>query len=98
MDIKRILHCPHKKSENCACRKPSPYFINKTREDDGIKKEGSYMIGDHPHDIEAGLNAGLGTVYLLTGHGKKHLNELKAKPDYIAGNLWDAAEFILKRA
>jgi len=56
------------------------------------------MIGDHPHDIEAGLNAGLGTVYLLTGHGKKHLNELKAKPDYIAGNLWDAAEFILKRA
>ncbi|MFP4466235.1 MAG: D-glycero-alpha-D-manno-heptose-1,7-bisphosphate 7-phosphatase [Candidatus Goldiibacteriota bacterium] len=97
VDIKRILHCPHGKSENCGCKKPSPYLINKICREDGIKAAGSYMIGDHPHDIEAGLNAGLKTIYLLTGHGRKHRNELKIKPDHTAENLPEASEFILNK-
>jgi len=43
-----------------------------------------------------GKNAGCKTVYLLTGHGVRHLEEtVKAKPDYIAANLRQAADFIL---
>ena len=36
------------------------------------------------------------TIYLLTGHGEKHLSELKTEPNYIAKNLYEAALWITK--
>lgn len=45
-----------------------------------------------------GINAGVKSIYLLSGHGKKHLNELNCSPDYIASNLYEATKFILKNA
>jgi histidinol phosphatase-like enzyme len=35
----------------------------------------SFIIGDHPSDVECGINAGITPVYVLTGHGDKHKNE-----------------------
>ena len=56
------------------------------------------MIGDHPSDIQFGINGGCRTVYMVTGHGKRHLKDLKVKeiePNLVHSNFIDAAEEIL---
>jgi len=56
----------------------------------------SWVVGDHASDIQLGKNAGCKTVYLLTGHGKKHLKDaLLVKPDYIAATFSEVADYIL---
>ncbi len=97
VEIKEVFYCPHLKEENCVCRKPSTYFIQKAKEKYKINLLESYVIGDHPHDIEMGNNAKTKTIYLLSGHGRKHLNELKIQPNYIAENLYEATLWITKK-
>ena len=46
--------------------------------------------------IEMGKKAGCKTIYLLTGHGKKHKDELKLNPDFVANNFYEASKIILK--
>jgi len=46
--------------------------------------------------VEMGKDAGCKTAYLLTGHGEKHKEELKKKPDFIANNFLEAVQWILK--
>ncbi len=92
--IKDVFSCLHKKEEKCICYKPSPYFIEQVRNRYGIDISNSYCIGDHPHDIEMAQRVGAQSIYLLTGHGIKHQNEIIDQPDYIADNLYQAALWI----
>ncbi len=94
--IEGFFYCPHKTEDNCVCKKPSTYFIDKITQNKNIDIKNSYAIGDHPHDIQMGKNAGTKTIYLLSGHGKRHLGELNCSPDYICSNLFEAAKIILK--
>jgi len=96
VEIKKVFYCPHLKEENCICRKPKTYFIEIAKQKYNIDIENSYTIGDHPHDIEMGFESKAKTIYLLSGHGKKHIKELTVKPNYIAENLYDAALWIKK--
>ncbi len=95
--IKEVFSCLHKKEEKCICYKPSPYFIEQARKSYGLDISNSYCIGDHPHDIEMAKKAGAYSIYLLTGHGIKHKNELTVQPDHIADNLYQAALWIRNR-
>ena len=59
----------------------------------------SWVVGDHPSDIIMGKNARCRTVYLLTGHGKKHykeLNEKKIEPTIVAEDFLSATKYIIK--
>lgn len=94
--IKRVYYCKHKNEENSICKKPSTYFIDKIIKEDKIFRDLSYVIGDHPHDVIMGIEAGIKSIYLLSRHGKNHLDELDYIPDYIASNLYEATKFILK--
>ena len=58
--IDRIYHCPHLENQNCSCRKPKIGMIEKAREDfPSIEMKDSYLVGDSPSDIQAGISAGL---------------------------------------
>jgi len=93
IEITQIYYCPHNREDNCECIKPKPYFLRKAVEKYGIDLSKSYVIGDHPHDVEFAENAGAKGIYVLTGHGAKHTNELK--PGWIvAKNLLEASEMI----
>ncbi|MBN1791347.1 MAG: HAD family hydrolase [Bacteroidales bacterium] len=74
--IHEIFYCPHKREDNCTCKKPFPYFINMAAELYNLSLKDSYIIGDHPSDVDCGLNAGVKPIYLLTGHGRKHWEEI----------------------
>lgn len=59
-----IQICPHSPDQQCSCRKPSPELLLQAAEKLNIDLENSYMIGDKPSDIRAGIAAGCKTVYL----------------------------------
>lgn len=86
--------CPHERSENCPCIKPKPYFLRKASSLYGLNLGKSFTVGDHPHDVEFGRNVGATGIYLLTGHGRKHLDELSENA-HIAAGIMQAAEKII---
>lgn len=94
--IEKTYYCPHEPEENCNCRKPKVKFIKQAEKEFNIDLKNSFVIGDHPSDIEMGKNAKCKTIYLLTGHGKKHKDKLTQKPDLIANNLLETARWIIK--
>ncbi|MDD5067260.1 MAG: HAD family hydrolase [bacterium] len=79
--IKAVYFCPHKKEDNCDCRKPKPYFLNKAAEKYNIDLKASYVIGDHLSDMELALNAGSKGVYMLCGHGWEQYLKVRAIKD-----------------
>ena len=94
--IQEIFYCPHTKDDNCFCRKPSPYFLNTAKEKYHLDIHHSYVIGDHPSDIQLALNTKANGIYVLTGHGRKHLSEIKnySTTIKITQNLKSATIFI----
>ena len=51
-------------------RKPRPGMLLRARDMLNIDLAGSWIVGDHYRDLEAGKNAGIaGGVHVLTGHG-----------------------------
>ena len=95
INIKYIYYCPHTKEDNCICHKPSTYFLKKAKKEYNINLLNSYVVGDHPHDIEMAKKVGASSVYLLTGHGEKHRKELLIEPDHIAVDLYEATIWIM---
>ncbi len=49
-------------------RKPSPRFIEEMMAKHGFARSQSYMVGDRDSDIGAGLNSGIKSVMVKTGH------------------------------
>lgn len=93
--ISCVFCCPHSNEDNCICKKPKPYFIHQAAELYHLDLEGSYLIGDHPSDVECGLNAGVTPIYVLTGHGEKHKNELNTDCK-ICENIVEASKHLLE--
>jgi len=75
--IEETFYCPHIKEENCECRKPKIKYIKDIVDGWNVEIEKSWMMGDHPSDISFGINGGCKTVYMITGHGEKHLRDLE---------------------
>jgi len=94
--ISGVYFCPHTREQRCECIKPNPYFLLKAAEEFGVDLSRSFVVGDHPHDVETARNVGAKGIYLLTGHGEKHLDELNPNA-YVAKNLKEAIAYILKQ-
>ena len=92
--IRELYSCPHKTEDNCQCKKPSPWFIEQAIAKYNIDTQNSWIIGDHASDLDCGKNAGIRSVYVLTGHGEKHLPEIDAEYP-VCKNILEAVRFIL---
>lgn len=65
--ITKAYVCPHGEDDDCDCRKPKPkLLLNAAREYD-LDLANSWMIGDRPSDVMAGVNAGAKAIMVLTG-------------------------------
>ncbi|PKN35566.1 MAG: D,D-heptose 1,7-bisphosphate phosphatase [Deltaproteobacteria bacterium HGW-Deltaproteobacteria-19] len=98
--IDGFYFCPHHPTEglgpyrlDCPCRKPKPGLLIRAAAEMGLALEDSFMIGDMPKDVEAGIRAGARGILVRTGYGR----EVPALPEaaYIAEDLSDAAHWIL---
>lgn len=95
--IQDVYCCPHQRSDACVCIKPKPHFGRLAERDHGVDLESSFVVGDHPADVEFGANLGAQGIYVLTGHGGKHRNELSTSCS-IASDIAAAVDMILRAA
>ena len=79
--IKETYYCPHTEEDNCVCRKPKTYFVDIAREKYNLNLKESFIIGDHPSDVEIGNRTQMKSIFLLTGHGKEHVDEINCNSD-----------------
>ncbi|HEY5504053.1 MAG TPA: HAD family hydrolase [Sedimentisphaerales bacterium] len=66
--LDRILVCFHDDADNCCCRKPQPGMLMSGAQEFDIDLQRSYMIGDRRGDIEAGIRAGIRTIFIDRGY------------------------------
>ena len=78
--FEEILICPHQPSDNCQCRKPSPYLLLHYSQKQNVDLSRSYFMGDAPSDIECAINAQCQPVLLLTGRGEETKSKLSQYP------------------
>ncbi|NOZ64567.1 MAG: HAD family hydrolase [Caldiserica bacterium] len=96
IQVVEVYICPHAREDNCLCIKPKPFFLRKSEKDHGIDLKSSFVIGDHPHDVEFAENAGAKGIFLLSGHGSKHLHEIDQNAVVVARGIKEASEIILE--
>lgn len=96
--IDALYYCPHhpegtveRYSLPCSCRKPAPGMLLRAAQDFGLDLPSCFMIGDKPDDMEAIHKVGGKGILVRTG---KHHDYQGA--DFIAGDLFQAAEWVLK--
>ncbi|MDE6886747.1 MAG: HAD family hydrolase [Helicobacteraceae bacterium] len=98
----KIYFCAHKPQENCTCRKPKAGMIEQASSEFNIDLASSYIIGDKESDIEAGINAKIGTKILfskvafkkLSKENSKYEDNKISKADFIIDNLYKANSII----
>ncbi len=95
--ISETYVCPHERLDQCECMKPKPFFLEKSVREHGVDLSRSFVIGDHPHDVEFGEAAGAKGIYVLTGHGFKHINEIRPAT-LIASGISEATDIIIERS
>ncbi len=71
--VDRVMYCPHRPDEHCACRKPQPGLLLMAAQEFGLDLSHSYLIGDAETDIQAGRVAGCHRYLVLTGRGRQQL-------------------------
>ncbi len=78
-------------------RKPGPGMLYRAAEALGLDLGSSWMVGDTPGDLGAGLNAGcLGVVLVRSGRAPEALDAV-APPVPVVDDLAAAADLILQR-
>jgi len=88
-----ILYCPHRRDAGCGCRKPETGMAKEAEKVVGpVDYRGSLVVGDKIADMEFGKKLGMKTVLIKSKYWSR--DELREKPDKIAGSLLEAADFI----
>ena len=94
--IAALYFCPHHPDDGCLCRKPQPRMILNAQKKFNLDLAQSFVIGDRESDIWWGQGAGLRSILVLTGYGRRTRAQKKAKPDFIARSLPWAVRKILE--
>jgi len=102
--IDRIYFCPYhpegaiaKYRRDSDHRKPNPGMLLDAGKDMDIDLNQSWMVGNSPSDIEAGVRAGCKTI-LIDRRGQKRIQPGAPGPDYRAVNLKEVINIIKMNA
>ena len=89
-----VIICPHNSKQNCICRKPKPGMIFDACKKHAIDLSTSWIVGDRNSDIEAGVNAGIHTVFI----DRMWNDETGMNADFKCNSLNEAVDVILKNS
>jgi D-glycero-D-manno-heptose 1,7-bisphosphate phosphatase len=73
--IDAFFFCPHAADSACECRKPKPGMLLEVARRFNVSLANTYMVGDAHRDVEAAAAAGARPVLVLTGRGRRTLDE-----------------------
>jgi D-glycero-D-manno-heptose 1,7-bisphosphate phosphatase len=91
LPLDAVYCCFHDDVEHCACRKPAPGMLLDAARDHGIDLAASFLVGDRWRDTEAGVAAGVRTVFIDRGYAERR----PVVFDATRGSLPEAAAWIL---
>ncbi len=78
--VDAFFFCPHGPDSTCACRKPKPGMVLEVARRFNVSLADTYMVGDTLRDIQAAAAAGARPVLVLSGSGRKTLEEGSLPP------------------
>jgi D-glycero-D-manno-heptose 1,7-bisphosphate phosphatase len=78
--VDAFFFCPHAPDSACGCRKPKPGMVLEVARRFNVSLGDTYMVGDTLRDVEAAAAAGARPVLVLSGHGRKTLEEGRLPP------------------
>lgn len=90
IEILKVCTCPHRRADNCDCRKPKPTMILEAAKEFGFDPKDCFMVGDRQDDIDIAKNSGAKAVLVKTGHFPVD----GADATFVAENLLEAAKFV----
>lgn len=96
--------CPHRSEADCGCHKPAPGLLHKAAKEHDLDLSKCAVIGDvGDTDMMAAAAVGAVKVLVRTGWGESSLGAHRhtwadVEPDYIAVDLLDAAQWLVKTA
>jgi len=80
-NIDAIFFCPHTYSENCSCRKPKPGMLIEISKRFSTNIKNIPLVGDSLRDLQAAVAVDCLPVLVLTGKGKKTLEQGNLPPN-----------------
>ena len=100
-NIDAIYYCPHISADNCTCRKPRTGMLDRAASEHALDLKRSFVVGDRHGDMELARNARARGVLVRTGYGEGelawHSVKWSMQPDFIADDLTQAADWILRQ-
>jgi len=93
ISISQVYYCPHHPdfTGECGCRKPKPGMLLRAKDELDVDLNLSILVGDKNSDVEAGINAGVGEMFLITTGHKIRNNKFNVK---ILNNLKDLLNIV----
>ena len=91
--IDATYFCPDLPESGSTRRKPEPGMVLEAQRDHQIDLSRSFFVGDKAIDAECGRRAGTRTIIVRTGIDQ---HSVEAETDWIANNLLEATEIILR--
>jgi len=88
-----IYHCPHHPDDKCKCRKPEPEMVLRAVSEHDIDLQRSFVVGDKQMDVQLGKRVGCRTVLIAPDAGGDEARPFS--PDYVAPDLYQAAQWII---
>jgi D-glycero-D-manno-heptose 1,7-bisphosphate phosphatase len=99
--VDAMYYCPHTGADACDCRKPKPGLLERAARDHHLDLRRSFVVGDRYGDIELAHAAGSRGIMVRTGYGEGdlqwHSANWRTPPDFVADDLNDAADWILRQ-
>ena len=102
--LDRIYYCPHHPERGhagerpelkiqCDCRKPRTGMIRRAARELNIDLSDSFIVGDRTVDVQAGIDAGIGTILVRTGSAGEDAS-YPCDPDFVFSDLDAAIDFL----
>jgi len=96
-----IYYCPHSSVDGCDCRKPKTGMLERAGRELGLDVKQSFVVGDRYGDVQLAFNTGARGILVRSGYGEGewnwHRESWPKAPDYVAMDLQQAADWILRQ-
>jgi D-glycero-D-manno-heptose 1,7-bisphosphate phosphatase len=100
-NVDATYYCPHTSADNCNCRKPKTGMLDLAAREHMVDLQRSFVVGDRYADVELARNARARGILVRTGYGEGelawHAKEWPVQPDFVASDLAEAADWILRQ-
>ncbi len=92
--IDGVYHCPHRREDGCACRKPGTRLHREAAARFDIDLTRSWCVGDRPGDLLPAPALGGKAILVRTGVGDRHADEATGLGFPVAADLQAAVTLL----